>query len=117
MIPVKMTEHIRTQTLLMKREDLTYDKLRQFIVDYCQHVAPLTATPMDISALSIRPTDYSWYTPESGAAAAATAHNPSAQWPRWSQKSEPLDSFGKAPKGGAESRPKEGKHVVEQIPR
>ena len=56
---------------------------------------------MDISALSIRPTDYSWYTPESGAAAAATAHDPSAQWPQWSQEPEPLDSFGKAPKGGA----------------
>ena len=51
MIPVKVTEHIRTQMLLMKREDLTYEKLRQFIVDYSQQVAPLTATPMDISAL------------------------------------------------------------------
>ena len=26
MIPVKLTDHIRTQTLLVKREDLTYDK-------------------------------------------------------------------------------------------
>lgn len=55
MIPAKMTEHIRTQTLMMKRKDETYDKLRQFILDYCQQVAPLSATPMDISALSIKP--------------------------------------------------------------
>ena len=31
MIPASMKEHIRVQTLLMKREDLTFEKIRMFV--------------------------------------------------------------------------------------
>ena len=50
MIPTRMAEHVKVQTMLLKREDLTYDKLRSFIVDYCQSVAPLQPTPMDVNS-------------------------------------------------------------------
>ena len=81
MIPTKLSEHIKIQTLLMKRKDLTYEVLRNFIVEHCDSVATVQGTPMDIGALTAN--DYPW-----GAELQAPAP-------------EPLDSFGKAANGAA----------------
>ena len=84
MIPTRMAEHVKVQTMLLKREDLTYDKLRGFIVDYCQSVAPLQPTPMDVGSFQpLTSSDYSW-----GYLQKVDPVEP-----------EPLDSFGKAAKG------------------
>lgn len=77
-IPAAMQEHIRIQTLLLKREDLTYAKLRAFILDYAQQVESV-ATSMDMSALE----------------AAAKVANDAA-----TAAAQEIDSFGKYPKGG-----------------
>ena len=70
--------------MLLKREDLTYDKLRSFIADYCQSVAPLQPTPMDVGSFQpLTSADYSW-----GYLQKDEPKEP-----------EPVDSFGKAAKG------------------
>ena len=82
MIPPAMKEHIRIHTMLIKKEDLTYQKLRTFILDYAQQ-SESVAVPMDMSSFS------------AAEAAAAEAAKWSAEY-----EEEPLDSFGKGPKGG-----------------
>ena len=78
MIPTAMREHIRVQTMLLKREDLTYEKLRMYILDMAQQVASV-ATPMDVSALA----------------------EPDGKFEGHEQPDlEPMDSFGNRPKGG-----------------
>ena len=78
MIPAAMREHIRVQTMLLKREDLTYEKLRMYILDMAQQVASV-ATHMDVSALS----------------------EPDGKFEGHEQPDlEPMDSFGNRPKRG-----------------
>ena len=104
MIPPAMKEHIRLQTLLLKRTDLTYEKIRMFVLQYTQEAASDLSMPMDISAL------------EASNAKAANC------WANWSDgpeaqreqqqatqlaltnqtaipPAEPLDSFGYQAKG------------------
>ena len=72
MIPKAMKQHLDSQTLLMNRTDLTYQKLRIFLMDHCAAIAPLLPTLMDETS--------SFDKDDTG--------------------KEAMDSFGKGPKGG-----------------
>ena len=113
-VPPAMREHIRTQTMLFKRKDLTYDTLRMYILD-CAHELAHVPTPMDVSAFDhanaagyqggVLPNygqEPPFTNPFGEPAPEATAPK---EWPG----SEPVDSFSKYPKGGGVGKGEKGK--------
>ena len=63
-------------------------------MDYCQSVAPLVATPMDVNALNaIKLSDYPW-----GAGQLDSSYAHAGPWGADVSPAEPLDCYGKARK-------------------
>ena len=102
MIPPAMKEHIRVQTLLMKREDLTFEKIRMFVLAYTQEAAPDVAMPMDMASFEdgiSRQKEFrerEQYLNDQWLQFQRDRPEPPPEEPT----GEPLDSFGREPKGG-----------------
>ena len=56
LIPQKLVDHIRTNTVMLGRDELTYDKLKSLIIRYCENIP--AGMSQDIGALTVA--DYEW---------------------------------------------------------